>query len=82
MAEHRGPVRRDWELFDAAGLQRTGIREQEARDLVIINADPVVYVKHYVTEVEVRWSDVCAEPWPDPDRYGDSPPDWPYGNGC
>lgn len=83
-----GYQRKDWELFDHTGLIRTAISDRnEARDLVIINANPAFYAKHYTTNEEIRWEDVCAEPWPGSgaplyEPYGEPPPDWPYGNGC
>ncbi len=75
-------VRSGWELFNAAGLIRTGMGEETAHDMLLINADPVVYIRHHDTEEEVHWSDVCDLPWPRPEVYGTAPPDWPYGNGC
>lgn len=83
-----------WKLYEGSQLLKSKIPEREARDLVIINANPVVWVKDSVTGTEVHWSDVCAEPWPnrpdDPDNpeadpnypYGAPPAEWPYGNGC
>lgn len=87
--------RHDWEIYDRnGGPYRTGLGELEAHDLVVMDADQNgLYVKHFVTQATIRWSDVCSEPWPnrpdDPDGagdpnypYGAPPEDWPYGNGC
>lgn len=74
-----------WDLYDASGRVRRNIGAAEARDLVIINADPAVWIKNHDTAEEIHWSDVCAEPWPSDEAgypYGTPPEDWPYGNGC
>lgn len=87
--------RSDWEVWEGTKLVRTGMTNfDQARDLVRIAANPIYFIKHYTTEEEVRWSDVCSEGWPtypdDPNNlydeewypYGGPPSSWPYGNAC
>jgi hypothetical protein len=69
-----------WDLYDATGRVRAGIRDSEARDLIIMAADPQVYIRNPETGTEIHWADVSSEPWPTDRGYGDPPPDWPYGN--
>lgn len=76
-----------WSTYYRGIVGRRNVGDEEALSLVLINADPDFYVKHQVTGEEIRWSDVCAEPWPGSgpplyEPYGEPPPDWPYGNGC
>lgn len=89
MAVAKGRVRSGWELFDnSSGPWISGKTEAYVHDHVVMDADVNgLYAKHYDTGVEIRWADVCAEPWPGSGPpewtpYGAPPEDWPYGNGC
>jgi hypothetical protein len=79
-----------WELWSGQQKLISKRAEREARDLVRINADPVVWVREYTGSVqthdhqytgnEVHWADVCSEPWPSyPDESPDGDPNYPYG---
>lgn len=51
-----------WDLYDTTGRVRAGITSDvEARNLVIVNASPEVYVVNTVTGVTVTWADVEGE---------------------
>lgn len=86
-----------WQLVEGSNMVREldgPNAERDARDLVIISANPSFWARDKGTGSAVRWGDVCAEPWPnrpdDPNNagddpnypYGAQPPEWPYGNGC
>jgi hypothetical protein len=47
-----------WELVDSTGVVRNHLSQSEARELVIVNADPTVFARSE-SGAEMRWPDVA-----------------------